>query len=148
MTFGRGESNRNYRHGLAKTPTHNAWRFMRARCENPNRPEYPNYGGRGIKVCERWQTFENFLADMGEMPEGLTLDRINNDGNYEPENCRWATYREQMQNKRSNVLLEFMGQRKTARQWSETLGLPYRTIRTRISRGWTVERALTAPKQY
>jgi hypothetical protein len=73
---------------------------MRSRCLNPNYDKYPFYGGRGITICERWNSFENFLADMGERPEGLTLDRRNNDGNYEPSNCRWATALEQRHNRR------------------------------------------------
>jgi len=100
-----GESNPRYRHGhrpkYGKTsPTYNSWRDMKRRCHNPNRKAYKNYGGRGIKVCDRWMDFVNFLEDMGECPEGLTLDRINNDGNYEPGNCRWATRKQQVQNRR------------------------------------------------
>ena len=83
-----------------KTPTYLSWDNMIQRCTNPNRPEYPYYGGRGITVCDRWRSYENFLADMGERPDGLTLDRINNDGNYEPGNCRWADRETQVRNRR------------------------------------------------
>ena len=100
-----GESSPNYRHGHnpkygKPSPTYISWRDMKARSQNPNHKDYKNYGGRGIKVCNRWKDFVNFLADMGEKPEGLTLDRINNDGNYEPSNCRWTTPKEQRQNQR------------------------------------------------
>lgn len=99
------------RHGMFGTPTHNSWANMRRRCLDPNSNRYKHYGGRGIKICSRWldrvHGFKNFLKDMGERPSRLTLDRIDNDGNYEPGNCRWATYSEQTlnQRKRSRVLI-------------------------------------------
>lgn len=88
------------RHGLRETPTYRSWTSMISRCGNPNNVSWAHYGGRGITICDAWRTFLGFLADMGERPEGKTLDRINNDGNYEPGNCRWATASEQSRNRR------------------------------------------------
>lgn len=89
----------NITHGMTWTPTHNVWITMRQRCSNPKRHDWERYGGRGIKVCERWQTFANFLADMGEKPPGLSIERVNNDKGYEPSNCKWADAKTQANNR-------------------------------------------------
>ena len=139
------------RHGhstpAGKSKTYQSWQDMRARCARSNHSEFKRYGGRGIRVCDRWQIFENFLADMGECPAGLTLDRKDNDGNYEPGNCRWATRREQSRNTRSTRLYTLHGEKLCLRAWEERLGLGYGTLANRLRRGWAVERALSTPKQ-
>lgn len=100
-----GDRASSYKHGWSATPTYRTWSSMHSRCEDEGNASYSRYGGRGIVVCERWNVFENFLADMGERPDGMTLDRIDNDGSYEPSNCRWATKAEQERNK-SNPWLD------------------------------------------
>jgi hypothetical protein len=138
------------RHGFARggqdRTEYKIWRDMRQRCQDPKSINYADYGGRGIKVCERWESFIAFLEDMGLRPSGdHTLDRKNNDGNYEPGNCRWATRKEQHMNRRNTVYLEFNNQRKPLKQWAEELGLDHYLIRNRLKKGWSVEKALTEP---
>ena len=132
--------------GRSKTLEYTQWRQMISRCHNPEHHRYPLYGARGIKVCDRWR--ENFLAfsgDMGPRPDGHTLDRIDNDGDYAPGNCRWATQKQQMNNTRANRLIEFNGTTRTMKQWAETVGMPYTVLARRIYRGWPVEAAITTP---
>jgi hypothetical protein len=133
-------------HGMTGTPTWKSWFSMRQRCTCAYVVAYEQYGARGIKVCERWDSFENFLADMGERPEGMTLDRYpDNNGNYEPGNCRWATYEEQSANRRVSVWLEMGGEVLTVGQWAKRVGLNYTTLRRRLQLGWSPERALNTP---
>lgn len=142
---------RSLRHGHSRrgdvASGYRTWLGMKQRCCNVRNKSYPHYGGRGIKVCDRWlESFENFLADMGPRPAGSSLDRIDNSGNYCPENCQWATRIEQGRNKRSNVLITWKGATKTLIEWSEETGIPYITLYTRLHReGWPIERALTKP---
>lgn len=136
-------------HGFNKPgkrhPVYNVWANMLRRCENPNNPHFEEYGGRNISVCERWHDFRLFAEDMlATYRPGLTLERIDNNGNYEPSNCRWATRKEQMLNRRNNIFLTFNGQRLTVSQWSEKTGLRYGVISQRIGKlKWSVEKALT-----
>lgn len=134
------------KHGLWGTSEYWTWNTMRQRCINPNNPKYPIYGGRGISVCERWQKFENFIADMGNRPSAdHSLDRIDNDGNYEPSNCRWATRVEQQNNQSNTTRLEFQGETLTIHQWATRLGIKAKTIDGRLRSGWSVEDALSHP---
>lgn len=133
------------KHGHSRTPTHKTWKRMRERCSNPNHMNWMKYGGRGIRVCERWDDFSAFFADMGEPPENTTLERIDNNGNYEPGNCRWATRTEQARNRSSNRRLAFRGETLCMAEWSERLGIPYATIQDRIAAGWSVDDALGRP---
>jgi hypothetical protein len=133
------------RAGLSKSPAYSSWMAMTIRCQNPNYHSFKNYGGRGIKVCERWSEFENFLTDMGPRPKGTSLDRINNDGNYEPGNCRWATKKTQDNNRRTCKPVTFKGRTLPVSEWAKELGLNHITLRTRLSRGWSIDDALTIP---
>lgn len=132
-------------HGLSGSATYRAWHTMRQRCRLTSNRNYPNYGGRGITYDPRWDDFENFLADMGEVPPNLELDRENNDGDYCKSNCRWATRLEQENNKRNNVVVEFRGERLTVAQLSRKAGLTHSQLLKRIKRGWSAERAVTVP---
>lgn len=122
-------------HGGSKLPIYKVWSMMRQRCSNPNSHKYPQYGGRGIKVCEQWQDFALFLADMGERPSAQhSLDRIDSNGDYEPGNVRWATQREQQNNRRDNRLLTVNGQTKTSSEWGRDIGVNPNLVRQRIDR--------------
>lgn len=118
---------------------------MLDRCQNPNHSYWARYGGRGVKVYDRWKIFEDFLTDMGERPDGTTLDRINNDGNYEPGNCRWATRAQQNRNKSDTKMLTYQGKTLCIAEWARELGLDITTFWGRIRRGWSTERAITTP---
>lgn len=137
------------RHGHGgKNPsrTYRAWSNMRNRCLNPNNDHYHRYGGRGIKICTRWLRFINFLADMGECPNGLSLERVDNDGNYELENCKWATTKEQARNKSRVRLITFRGRTQMISEWARELGIADHSLSERLNR-WPLEFALTLPAQ-
>ena len=129
--------------GNAWSREYRAWHHMKQRCYNPQCKDYHNYGGRGISVCESWvNSFENFLSDMGQCPDGLTLDRKDSNGNYEPGNCRWATWTEQARNKRLTKQITINGLTHCISEWSEISGVAYKCINDRIKRGWPPERLL------
>ena len=133
-------------HGMSRSPFYSSWRCMINRCTNPNNEEYHNYGKRGIMICEQWRKFENFYSDMFPIyKKGLYLERIDNSKGYYPENCTWATPKEQANNRRSNRILEFNGQHKNIRQWSDDTGIKFSTIIARLRYGWTTKHTLTAP---
>jgi hypothetical protein len=138
------------KHGLSsrdRSKTHedyNIWQAMRDRCKNPNNKHYKNYGGRGIEVCQRWDDFKKFTEDMGKRPKGYSIDRIDNNKNYCPENCKWASIAEQNRNKRDNIILTFNGKTMCAKDWATELGLSSGQVITwRLNKGWTLEEALT-----
>ena len=127
------------------TRTYRIWTLMRSRCNDKNNKGYRWYGGRGISVCERWNDYTAFLWDMGPAPDGSSIERIDNDGNYEPSNCCWATPREQARNKSSNAWLTLNGERMIVADWAARTGLVHSTIRRRMLRGWSAEEILTTP---
>lgn len=136
------------KHGKHKEPEYNAWIHMIHRCTNTKDKSYPDYGGRGIRVCDRWlgeQGFQNFLEDMGPRPEGMSIDRIDNEGHYCPENCRWATAKEQARNRRTSKILTLGKDSHTVAEWAEILGVNPCSIASRVSYGWSDERILTQP---
>lgn len=133
---------RNHIHGLTKTRCFTTWQRIKERCDNTNNKDYYLYGGRGITYCERWDLFENFFQDMGHPPHGLSIDRIDVNGNYETSNCRWATATEQANNRRNSVFIEYDGQRKTISEWARVSGLKVGTIWQRLKEGCNAEDAL------
>lgn len=122
-----------------------AWGQMIARCYDPENPKYKNYGARGIRVCDRWICYRLFLEDMGPRPDGKTLNRIDNDGNYDPGNCEWATYREQAQNRSDNCNITFNGETLCLTEWERRTGIYRKTIEKRLLLGWSIEDCLTKP---
>lgn len=125
------------------------WRSMMNRCTNKNCKQWKNYGGRGISVCQRWHNFLNFFQDMGLKPFlKYDLDRIDNNGNYEPGNCRWVTRKVNARNRRNNHFITYQGQTKTISEWAEISGVDQRSIHRRIKANWSVCKALTTPEQY
>lgn len=146
MNIGVIESNkRRAKHRMCGTKTHRAWCDMRQRCLNHSNPRYSDYGGRGIKICQRWDSFLNFLADMGIKPPGMSIGRIDNNGDYSPGNCRWESREQQQRNRRNSRILEWNGVRLTAVEWAEKLGMKENAIRSRIRKNWTVEKIITLP---
>lgn len=135
-------------HNMTNSKTFNSWSSMKNRCNNPNSPDYFKYGERGIKICDKWlNNFNNFLSDMGERPKGTTLDREDNEGDYEPENCRWATTEQQLSNRRNTVRIDYRGSSKTIRELSDISGMKQKIIRDRLYAGWPVEKALFTPNR-
>jgi hypothetical protein len=148
-----GKDNPSYRHGMTDTPEFRAWTNMLARCTNKTYKPYPRYGGRGIKVCDRWlNSFEDFFADMGERPSPQhSLDRWpDNNGNYEPENCRWATRSEQNSNRRNNRIVKYRGKEMSLPDAIRASGNPIsiELAHYRVNAGWTIARALDTPARH
>lgn len=136
----------NTTHGLSRRPEHAIWSGMHQRCADHRHPTYASYGGRGITVCDRWQTFENFYADMGPRPTPAhTIDRKDNDRGYDPENCRWITRSQQSRNTSRNIIVLWRGQRMCLKDAAALTNISYNTVKERVRRGWTPERALSTP---
>ncbi len=121
-------------HGLSRTTTHTIWKSMRARCNNKNTRGFEWYGGRGISVCEEWNSFDRFLSDMGVRPAGMSIDRIDNEKNYESGNCRWATNGEQSRNRRSNCNITFNGKTMCRKDWADYIGMTSEAIDRKIKK--------------
>jgi len=140
---------KNAKHGHTRggkpSLTYASWKSINERCANPNNRYYDCYGGRGIKVCERWMKFENFLEDMGEVPERYQIDRIDNNENYCKENCRWATPKQNSRNKRNNRLITHKGKTRCLAEWAEEFSINYRTLQWRLYHDWSIAKALTTP---
>lgn len=129
------------------TPEYRTWRNMLMRCYNQFHNRYHRYGGRGVWVCKRWrESLDAFVSDMGPRPSGYSLERIDNNGNYEPRNCKWATAKEQARNKTSNTAIRYQGRVYTRAELAETFGVDYYLIRDRMKRGWTLKDAIETPR--
>ena len=148
------------RHGMLNTPEYSSWKGMKQRCHNPNSPDFPDYGQDGKVVCERWKSFENFYADMGPKPSAShSVDRIDGSKGYScghceecvangwTANCKWATKGEQARNTRSNRFITFNGETLCLKDWAAKVGIDSNCLRYRLSKGWSIEKALTTPSQ-
>lgn len=133
-------------HGMRHSSEYNTWRSIKVRCRNENDKDYPQYGGRGIKICDRWfDSFKNFIEDMGPRPTSKhSIDRKDNEGDYIPENCQWATKDVQNNNKRTNLIVEFYGKTKTVSEWSQISLVNEQTIHSRLRLGWPAKLAVWA----
>lgn len=140
----------NYIHGHTANHTTSAtwrsWCSMMQRCGESRPKFFKHYKGKGITVCDRWLSFNNFLSDMGERPPNTTLDRIDNSKGYEPANCRWENHTHQANNRTNNLHITFDGITKTLAQWSRIVGVRYGTLHSRLYRGWDIKRSLTTPE--
>lgn len=137
--------------GRSKTKLYSVWKTMKYRCSNKNNHKYKNYGGRGIKVCDEWKDYSLFKAWAlsNGYRDNLTIDRVDVDGNYEPNNCRWVDMKTQQRNRSNNKLIEYKGETKCLSEWVEITGIGHKTILYRLNNGWSVEKALThLPKNY
>lgn len=132
------------KHGLEGTRAYSSWSSMMKRCYSETSSSLHRYGGRGITVCRRWHNVANFVKDMGQPKRGLSLDRIDNNGNYEPGNCRWATQKEQMNNVSYNRVITYLGERMTVAQAADRFGIKYSRLLCRLRRGWTPAEAITS----
>jgi hypothetical protein len=130
-------------HGMSQSTEYRIWGLMKARCENKKNSRYAVYGGRGIVVCERWRKFENFYADMGPRPQKHSLDRIDTNLGYSPENCRWADHKTQQRNRRNNRVISALGKTQCVAVWEEETGIPASVLSRRIESGWSAERAVS-----
>lgn len=132
--------------GGVRTREYNSWAGMLSRCYDPNSKIFHRYGGRGVRVCGDWLRFENFVRDMGKRPPKMSLDRIDVNGDYTPENCRWASHTEQQNNRRDNIFLEAFGKKLTLAQWEREVGINHQTLYLRVVKNkWEPEKALSTP---
>ncbi len=145
----KGTASNLFKHGMSRSPEHRTWCKMIERCYNPNHEHYAYYGGRGITICDRWRhSFLNFYSDMGPRPSSKhSIERINNAGGYEPNNCKWATNLEQSNNKRNTFTVTYLSETKGISEWCRLLGLSYAATKKRILRGWSPDRAFNQPKR-
>lgn len=146
-SWGKKKVTHGHTRGGQRSRTYQCWGSMLTRCRNSKARAYQNYGGRGISVCPRWLTFENFLADMGECPPGMTIERRDNDGGYEPENCYWTPKGAQAQNTRASHHITIAGETRCLAEWLRVFGISKRAFYQRVKKGWTEEQALRTPKR-